>query len=161
MTRTSPNAALDPARNSLSAIRTDIAALKAERARVFAAPLPEAEALAALDRVMAAQVAVWREDALNLPALTKHTSDPADFRLIRRYGLGEDRSDRAASGLLWLAFGPAIRKTIEAELKAWYAAAGKPMTARDRAAALDRLNGQIAELEGKERELLDALAEIA
>ncbi len=151
----------EPVRAALASLRDRITELKTERARVFAAPMPEAEALAALDRVMAAQVAVWREDALNLPALTKHTSDPADFRLIRRYGLGEDRSDRAASGLLWLAFGSAIRKTIEAELKAWYAAAGKPMTARDRGAALDRLNGQIAELEGKERELLDALAEIA
>lgn len=151
----------EPVRAALASLRDRINELKTERARVFAAPMPEAEALAALDRVMAAQVAVWREDALNLPALTKHTSDPADFRLIRRYGLGEDRSDRAASGLLWLAFGSAIRKTIEAELKAWYAAAGKPMTARDRAAALDRLNGQIAELEQQERELLDALAAIA
>ena len=154
----------DPAENAraaLASLRDSIAELKDERARVFAAPLPEAEALAALDRTMAAQVAVWREDVCNIAALAKHTTDAADFRLVRRYGLGEDRSDRAASGLLWLAFGPAIRKTVETEMKAWYAGAGKPMAARDRAAALDRLNSQIAELEGRERELLDALAEIA
>lgn len=162
MTSNSVNGSgVEAVRKHLAAIRSSLATKKAERAKVFAAPVPKPEALAALERVMESMASTFRADVLNLPALTRHTQDPADFRLFRSYGLGEDLSDRAASGLLWLVLGPAIRKTVEAELDAWYATAGKPMTKRERAAALEALVKEIGALESQERELLDALSQIA
>lgn len=152
---------IEAVRKHLTAIRSSLAAKKAERAKVFTAPVPKAEALAALDQSMEKMASTFRADVLNLPALTRHTQDPADFRLIRSYGLGEDLSDRAASGLLWLVLGSAIRKTVETELDAWYATAGKPMSERDRSTALDRLTKEVAGLETQERELLDALSQLA
>lgn len=155
-------AAMEPVRERLSTIRAELTAKKTERAKVYGAPIPKAEALAVMVKTLDAQAEAFRSDGMNIAAIAKRTNDPADFRLFRSYGLGEDLSDRIGSGLLWLVCGPAIRKTMEAELDRWYADhPHPPMTDKDRCKALTRLDSEISDLAEAERELMEAAAAVA